>query len=379
MALGVTAQTNPDDWSTYSIPDVCSFKVPPTMEVRLEDSFQGRFVKSMHQSSFFEMLCNECDLFYEEAKLVLQPKGLNSDPFSDEFREAHNNYGRIIFRFSYNDILSQEDIADLAPSELTLLDSMWRKEVKESLDCIGKYSGFKGSFAWYPLRKENYNGLSALVTEYDRPGASVETHVREYKFFYKGKYLLITTSYNQKHEAKYKDDFMTFMQLLKIETNFESAKAKQSNKGLFMSEEYHVSFVYDPIKYSEAKKQNKSSHCFFKLVSEDGSSVLLSAWDLEDSTEGFSIHEKEVVDEMKERDKNTLSNIVKSCEKARIGHVEALKSVAINNVLGINHIYTTYRVFYKDRFYIVDFHIPETVYNKDEHIVDELIKGLQFN
>ena len=379
MVIGVEAQTNPDDWSTYSIPNVCSFKVPPTMEVRLEDSFHGRFVKSVHQSSFYEMLCNECDLFLEEAKLVLQPKGLNGDPFSDDYRNANNSYGRIIFNFSYDDYLLQEDIVGIAPSELTILDTLWRNRMKEGLECMDKYATFNGSFKWFPLRKENYCGLSALVEEYDRPGTDVETHVRTYIFFYEGRCLKVTTSYNLKQEAKYKEDFNTFMQLLNIEKGTKADKGKQNKKGLFLSDEYHVCFAYDSNKYLEVKKQNKSTHCFFKLESDDGSSILLSAWDLEDSTEGFSIHEKEVVDEMKERDKNTLDNIVRSCEKVRIGHVEALKSVAINNVLGTKYVYTTYRVFYKDRFYTIDFHIPETEFNKNKNMVDELIKGLQFN
>ena len=114
------AQSNPTDWETYSIPNVCSFKVPSTMEVRLPDSFFGRFVKSVHQSSFYEMICNECDLFFEEAQIVLQPKGLNGDPFSNEFRDANNSYGRIIFKFAYDDFLTQEDLATVVPSELTI-------------------------------------------------------------------------------------------------------------------------------------------------------------------------------------------------------------------------------------------------------------------
>ena len=122
----IYAQSNLTNWETYSIPNVCSFKVPPTMEIRLENSFHGRFVKSMHQSSFYEMLCDECDIFLEEAKLVLQPKGLNGDPFSDDYRNANNSYGRIIFSFSYNDILSKDDITDIDPSELRILDTMWR-------------------------------------------------------------------------------------------------------------------------------------------------------------------------------------------------------------------------------------------------------------
>ena len=373
------AQTVPTGWETYSIPGVCSFAIPNTMEVRLEDSFQGRFVKSIHQSSFYELMCNECDLFIEEAKLVLQPKGLNGDPFSDEFRKANNSYGRIIFNFTYDDFLTQEDLSGVHPSELTILDTLWRNEAKEEIDCMGKFWGFDGSFSWFPLRKEKYSGLYTLVTEYNRPGTGVETHVREYKFFYGGRFLRITTSYNLSQEEKYRDDFMTFMHLLKIETNEVPNKVSQSSKGLFKSDEYHISFAYNPSIYTEVKKQNNSSHCFFKMESNEGATILLSAWDAEGMFEGRSIHDIEVVEEMKLRDKNTLVNIVKSCEKVRIGNTEALMSVAKNNVYGSIFIYTTYRVLYKDRLYTVDFHIPETQFNKNRNVVNELIKGLQFN
>ncbi len=378
MGLSVTAQTKPKGWETYSIPGVCSFAIPNTMEVRLPDSFVGRFVKSVHQSSFYEMMCDECDLFFDEAKIVLHPKGLNNDPFSDEFRDANNSYGRILISFSYNDVLSQEDIKDFVPSKLRILDTVWRNEVKEGLECVNKYyTGFTGSFKWHPLRKESYSGLAALVTEYDRPGTGVETHVREYKFFYKGRFMLITTSYNLKQEAKYKEDFKTFMQLLKIET--DEGRPTFGSRGLFKSDEYHISFSYDQKKYSEVKKQNNASHCFYKLESSDGTTILFSAWDFEESTEGVSIYDDEVIEEMKQRDKTTLNNIVKSCEKTRIGNIEALMSRCINNVYGTKYVYTTYRAFYKDRFYTVDFHVPETIFNQDKNIVNELIKGLQFN
>lgn len=372
------AQSAPTGWETYSIPGVCSFAIPSTMEVRLENSFHGRFVKSMHQSSFYEMLCNECDIFFEEAKLVLQPKGLNGDPFSDEYNKANSSYGRIIFQFSYDDFLTQEDLATVLPSELTILDTLWRNNVRDGLDCMGQFWGFKGSFSWLPLRKENYSGLSALVTEYNRPGTVAETHVREYKFFYGGRFLRITTSYNLSQEEKYREDFKTFMQLLKIETDGMPDKAKQSQKGLFKSDEYHISFAYNPGIYTEIKKQNNSSHCFFKLESNDGSFILFSAWDMEVSNDDISIHDNEVVEEMKKHDKS-MENLITNCEKLKIGNTDALMSRAINNVYGTRYVYTTYRVYYKNRLYTFDFHIPEAVFNKDKDIVNELIKGLQFN
>ena len=377
-ACGIYAQSNSADWETYSIPNVCSFKVPPTMEVRLEDSFHGRFVKSMHQSSFYEMLCNECDIFFEEAKLVLQPKGLNGDPFSDEYRDANNSYGRIIFKFAYDDFLTQEDLAKVVPSELTILDTLWRNETKEGLDCMEQFWGFDGTFSWFPLRKEKYNGLFALVTEYNRPGTGAETHVREYKFFYGGRFLRITTSYNLSQEEKYRDDFMTFMQLLNIVTNEAYGKVNQSQEGLFKSDEYHITYAYNPSMYREAKIQNATSHCFFKLESNDGSTILFSAWDMDVSTDDISIHDNEVVEEMRQHDK-TLENLIVNCEKLKIGNTKALMSRAINNVYGTRFVYTTYRVYYKNRLYTFDFHIPEAVFNKDKNITNELIKGLQFN
>lgn len=107
--------------------------------------------------------------------------------------------------------------------------------------------------------------------------------------------------------------------------------------------------------------------------------MLISAWDTEESMDGFSIHDDDVVSEMKQRDQQLLNNIITSCEKVKIGETKALKSVAKNNVYGTMYIYTSYRVFYKDRFYTIDFHIPEKEYNKNNGVVDELIKGLRFN
>lgn len=381
LVVGATnklhAQSIPSRWETYSIPGVCSFVIPSTLEVRLPESYIGRFTKAVHQSSFYEMMCEECDLFLEEAKIVMQPKGLNSDPFSDDFRDANNSYGRILIRFSYEDVFSQEDLIDVAPSDLRILDTMWRNEVKEGVECINTYyNGFTGSFKWYPLRKEYYSGLVALVTEYDRPGTGVETHVREYKFFYKGRFMLITTSYNLKQAPKYKEDFETFMRLLKIEVNPETRATKQSMNGLFTSEDYHVNFAYDPKIYHEAKRLNKSTHCFCKLETDDRKTILLSAWDIE-GADLIPIHDNEYVDEMKQQDREIEQvTIIESCEKVMIGNKKALRSIFRKNTMGVEYVYTSYRAYHKDRFYTIDFYIPKANYKKQE--VDNMIKELQF-
>lgn len=374
--LILQAQTT--NWTAYTIPNVCTFSIPNTMEVRSDSSYQGRFVKAMQGSSLYEMICNECDLFFDEATLVLQPVGLNENPFSDEFKKANSSYARIIIKFSYCDF-TQDDFEGLTPSELRELDTTWRKECEQDIECLtGFFSDNTGDFKWLPLKVERHSDLVSLVTEYNRPGVGGETHVKEYKFFYDHKYLRITCSYKLNEENKYKGDFEKFIQLLKIENNPKAHKS-YSDHDVFNSDEYHVIFKYDKTKYSSTKKFNKTSHCFFKLESNAGLSMLISAWDTEESMDGFSIHDDDVVSEMKQRDKQLLNNIITSCEKVKIGETKALKSVAKNNVYGTMYIYTSYRVFYKDRFYTIDFHIPEEEYNKNNGVVDELIKGLRFN
>ncbi len=368
----------PEGWTTYSIPDVCSFAIPATMEVRSDESVHGKFVKAVHNSSFFEMLCDECDLFYDEAKLVLQPKGLNSDPFSKSYHDASNSYARILFNFAYSE-LNQEDVHNITPSDLRELDQQWRQRTKNEIDCIAPYFESTGQFKWYTTRKKNLAGMTALTFGYDRPGHDGETHVNVYHFYFDQKQITINTSYKIKEESKYKNDFEIFMSCLEIET--KPQKRNRRKKQVYTSDKYHVSYTYDQTKYNITPKLNSSSHCFCKLSSIDGyNSILLSAWD--GIPDGLSIHTNESIDEMRTKDQALSSSttyLITNCEKVYVDGEEALKSVFVNDVYGIKYVHTTYRVYYKQRLYTIDFHILKTLYDKDEKIADELVKGLKFN
>lgn len=380
ISIMCNAQSNSVDWLTYSIPDVCSFKIPQTMEVRSDESAHGRFVKSMQQSSFFEMLCDECDLYFDETTLVIQPKGLNSNPFSDEFQKANNSYARIMLEFSYCD-LSQEDVVGLSPSDLTKVSDIWEDEARRDIDCIDNYVNVSGSFKWFPIKIETYSGLKTMVSEYNRPGFGGETRVRDYRFFFNNKYLRVITSYKLNEETKYKEDFKTFVKSLKIEkADKQNYGVKQSRKlGQFSSREHYLSFSYDKSKYSEVKKQNKTSHCFCKLEGTDGTQILFSAWDQGMSTDMISIHDNEFINEFKQAEKGQDYDIINSCEKVFVENVKALKTDARYSVMGIEYHYTTYRVYYKNWFYTLDFYIPVATYNKNKNIVNDFIKGLKFN
>ena len=381
----IYAQIKPAGWETYSIPDVCSFSIPGTMEVRSDESIHGQFIKSVQQSSFFELMCNECDLFFDESELVLQPKGLNETPTSNTYQQASKSYARILFNFSYIEGFGQDDIKGMAPSDLREINQMWYEETKNEIECLAEYFSNSGDFKWYNTVKKNIAGLSALVIEYDRPGPGGATHVKSYRFFYDNKRMEITTSYKVSEESKYKDDFDTFIKLLKIETNVKPKKNQSgaTNNGTYLSEEYHVKYSYDKTKYTKTPKQNKASHCFCKLESTEGFNVILfSAWDTEGGEDaGFSIHDDELIADTKQRDRDYCTDgkqLVKSCEKVSIGKTKALLTVLYYDVMGVRYVHTTYRAYHKGRFYTLDFHVPKEEYDKNKNRVNELIKGFQF-
>lgn len=378
------SQIKPSGWDTYSIPDVCSFAIPSTMEVRSDDSFHGRFVKTMRQGSFFEMLCDNCDLFYDEATLVLQPKGLNSNPYSASFQQANDSYARIMFDFSYDE-LTQEDVKELTPSDLKELNQVIYEDAKREFDCIADIIPTSGQLKWYPLCKKYISGFQTLVEEYDRPAIEGGlTHVKIYMFFYDKKFLKVTTSYKIKEESKYKNDFEKFIQLLSIETEKQHTQQTTcSGSGLFTSTEYRFKYAYDKTQYTVTPKQNKSSHCFCKLESNTGNNIIIfSAWDIADEDTEGSVYEEDFISGVRRMDNSYNSNnarLLSSCQKVKIGGKDALKSVFSFDVLGIKYIQTTYRVYHKGRLYTLDFHIPETDYNNNKSITDKLVKGVQFN
>jgi len=382
VSTKTSAQNNTSSWPTYSIPNVCSFQIPTTMEVRSDESVHSQFIKAVHNSSFYEMLCKDCDVFFEESNIIIQPKGLNSNPSTDEYRLAADSYARILMKFSYFDELSQEDLLGITPSELMIADSIFYSETKREIECmVDHFPICSGAFKWFPLRVESYSNLIALVAEYNRPGIEGETRVREYKFFYNKKYFRIITSYKLREETKYKEDFRTFMKLLKIETGAKTGKGQNTTSipGLFSSDEYHIRFEYDKKRFSEVKKQNSTSHCFFKMESKEGSQILFSAWDQGSSTDNLSIYDYDIVSEILQMEKDQKLDVIKSCEKVKLGNTNALKCIYRNNVYGTEYIYTTYRAYYKNYFYTFDFHVLSSEYQNNKSIVDELIKGLKFN
>lgn len=107
------------------------------------------------------MLCDNCDLFYEEATLVLQPKGLNNNPYSASFQQANDSYARIMFNFSYDE-LTQEDVKELTPSDLKELNQIIYEDVKREFDCIADIIPTSGQLKWYLLCKKKHIRISNI-------------------------------------------------------------------------------------------------------------------------------------------------------------------------------------------------------------------------
>ena len=57
-------QTPPTNWAEYRIPNVCTFAIPPSMELRDNNSLFGKVHTAIRESSYWEWVCNEWRLRY---------------------------------------------------------------------------------------------------------------------------------------------------------------------------------------------------------------------------------------------------------------------------------------------------------------------------
>ena len=123
------------EWPSYSFPNVFSISIPPTMEMRNDLSITGKMINAFHDSQIFQMMCDECDIFYEKSQIVFQPLGMNSNN-RQIVAEATATYSRILFDFGYNDGVSQRDISKMTRSDFMEYDEIVGKTLNLQCGCL---------------------------------------------------------------------------------------------------------------------------------------------------------------------------------------------------------------------------------------------------
>ena len=202
-------------WPSYSFPNVFSISIPPTMEMRNDLSITGKMINAFHDSQIFQMMCDECDLFYEKSQIVFQPLGMNSNN-CQVVAEATATYAHILFDFGYNDGVSQRDIRKMTRSDFKEYDEIVGKQYQTEYECMNDFLNREARLIWHPSKKMKINGKYCIAIEYDRTGLEGLVNVKKYIFLYDGKEIDVTMSYRASEKEKYAKDFEEVINSFKI-------------------------------------------------------------------------------------------------------------------------------------------------------------------
>lgn len=144
------------EWQTVSIPGICTFQIPPTLEIQkglykqLGDRYQDKVLK----------ITSSYD------KVVAQPKGINS--FDSQ---ALTLYSRVIVntdRGRPGDYESLEAPLAVSEDELREIDTMLKNEVQQAAaDTTARGVRMK-ILSWQPVHIVRVNGVDALKMSYSR-------------------------------------------------------------------------------------------------------------------------------------------------------------------------------------------------------------------
>lgn len=143
-------------WQTVSIPGICTFQIPPTMEIQkgtykvLSDIFRGQVLETLPS----------------ESRAVAQPKGINS--FSAEALEL---YARVIVdteRGSRGEYEALDAPLAVSGAELREFDAALKQGVMQASSQSSRKGVKTRVLSWAPLRIERLNGVDALCNSYTR-------------------------------------------------------------------------------------------------------------------------------------------------------------------------------------------------------------------
>lgn len=177
-----------DDWVTVSLPGVCTFQYPPTME--LENEAHREFKETIAK----EILKITSDL----SRVVVHQKGLN-----DYEGKAFDRYARVLVNTEQGndgDFPRLEDELVFSQVELAELKVMFEQEFEQ-------YNQQMELLEMYPCEVVNINGIDALKVSYLRVASyNKPVLVSLYIFYDYDRSYTITISYRVSEADIWKSD-----------------------------------------------------------------------------------------------------------------------------------------------------------------------------
>lgn len=353
-----TQQTASSNWTEYRIPNICTFSVPPSMELRDKTAMFGQVHDAIKHSPYWEWVCNECDIFNGEYNLVFQPKGINEMDISHD--DPFATYARILVNFKRvtNDDLTEEILTGLSEQDKKEYSDYAEELIKQKFNCTDQITpGYlTGQFEWNPIQFTYIDDVLCLIYDFNRPGHNAQTHVRGYEFYKGDDYIEFILSYNQNDSKSYKSDLDNFINYLHFDNIFKQNKYKSttvSRNASFKSVVHNLQYMYDEGLFMQ-ERINNAPHMLLKLQStkNDYLGVTLAAFNDLDLT-GYNAHHSDVIeyfqvyDEQMEGTQNgSTTKLIESCKKVIIGNnIKALRTTAQTKYIAYNK--TMYAIIYR--------------------------------
>ncbi len=177
-----------EDWVTVSLPGVCTFQYPQTME--LENEAHREFKETLAK----EILNITTDL----SRVVVHQKGLN-----DHKGKAFDRYARILVnteQVNAGDFPRLDDKLVFSKAELEELKTYFEEGMAQQGPTIQVLE-------MYPCEVVNINGTDALKVSYLRTGPyQKQVFVSQYIFYDYDRSYTITTSYRVSESDIWKSD-----------------------------------------------------------------------------------------------------------------------------------------------------------------------------
>ncbi|HPK10769.1 MAG TPA: hypothetical protein PK246_10580, partial [Saprospiraceae bacterium] len=191
----------PQGWTLIEISELGSIGIPPTIELRDDDSFVALLTDEFRNS-----LISRKKIEIIKPQLTLQPKGttkLNKD--------AVSKYSRILITVDKGDqgeFLSNREVLALTKSELDQLNSMYRQSFEADAKKLGE--GKLKLLDWETISVVKINDMAAIRIAYMRQAMSnPPVYVQTYNFLNYDERIEITLSYRDNEKYLWAEDFET--------------------------------------------------------------------------------------------------------------------------------------------------------------------------
>jgi len=191
----LSSQAQDETWETISIPGICTFQIPPTVEIQKGNYKQ---LSDQIEKTFIEITTSP-------ERVIAQPKGINDfDP------AALNRYCRIIVetdRGAKGDFLKLNEPVAASEAGLRKLDEI-RKAHFQQEAARSTSKGMKMTIlSWQPVKIVRVNGVNAILTTYTRSmNDAPPALVKIYEIQNNDVLHRITISYRESEKALWADD-----------------------------------------------------------------------------------------------------------------------------------------------------------------------------